>query len=140
MSSLLFAPGCQEFASASSRALSTTAPPGQRGSLQTASALPFAAPLNRLSRWIEPPVSDKGGMFVKLDGIGHDGDRKSITWHLIAAENHGPHIPCGASIALTQKLARGQSLPSGAMPCQGLLTVEEYLAPLKGLNIREIAA
>jgi saccharopine dehydrogenase-like NADP-dependent oxidoreductase len=104
------------------------------------SALPFAAPLNRLSRWIEPLVSDKGGMFVKLEGIGHDGDRKSIAWHLLAAENHGPHIPCGASIALTQKLAHGPCLPSGAMPCVGLLTVEEYLAPLKGLNIQETAA
>jgi hypothetical protein len=104
------------------------------------SALPFAAPLNRLSRWIEPLVSAQGGMFVKLDGIGHDGDRKSIAWHLLAAENHCPHIPCGASIALTKKLAAGRDLPRGAMPCVGLLTVDEYLAPLKGLNIREILA
>ena len=104
------------------------------------SASPFAGPLNHLSRWIEPLVSDKGGMFVKLGGIGRNGDRKSIVWHLVAAENHGPHIPCGASIALTQKLAAGQALPKGAMPCVGLLTVEEYLAPLKGLNIQEIAA
>ena len=104
------------------------------------SALPFAVPLNRLSRWIEPLVSDQGGMFVRLDGIGHNGKRRSIAWHLVAAENHGPHIPCGASIALTKKLAAGRDLPRGAMPCVGLLTVDEYLAPLKGLNIREIVA
>jgi hypothetical protein len=33
------------------------------------SAIPFAAPLNRLSRWIEPLVSHKGGMFVRLKGL-----------------------------------------------------------------------
>jgi saccharopine dehydrogenase-like NADP-dependent oxidoreductase len=104
------------------------------------SAAPFAVPLNRLSHWIEPVVSDRGGMFVELDGIGHGGERKSLAWHLVAARNHGPHVPCGAAIALSQKLASGQCLPHGAMPCMGLLTVDEYLAPLKGLDIREIAA
>jgi hypothetical protein len=107
------------------------------GVLRSASG--FAIPLNRLSRWIEPIVSDKGGMFVKLDGVGHDGDVKSVTWHLLAAKNHGPYIPCGASIAFIRKLSRGQGLPIGAMPCIGLLTVEEYLAPLQGLDIREVA-
>jgi hypothetical protein len=57
----------------------------------------------------------------------------------MAAHNDGPHIPCGASIALAQKLASGQSLPHGAMPCMGLVTVDEYLAPLKGLEIWEVA-
>jgi saccharopine dehydrogenase-like NADP-dependent oxidoreductase len=108
----------------------------RRGLLKSASGL--AAPLNHLSRWIEPLVSDKGGMFVKLEGVGLDGTPKSLSWHLIAMQNHGPNIPCGASIALTQKLARGEPLPRGAMPCIGLLTVDEYLAPLMGLNIREI--
>lgn len=107
------------------------------GLLKSASG--FATPLNHLSRWIEPLVSDKGGMFVKLGGVGHDGTPKSVSWHLIATQNHGPNIPCGASIALTHKLARGVLLPRGAMPCVGLLTVDEYLAPLKGLSIREIA-
>ena len=102
-------------------------------------ALPFAAPLKRLSHWIEPLVSDKGGMFVKLDGVGHAGEQKSLTWHVVATSNHGAHIPCGASIALSQKLASGRSLPHGAMPCMGLLTVDEYLAPLKGLDIWEVA-
>jgi saccharopine dehydrogenase-like NADP-dependent oxidoreductase len=107
------------------------------GLLKSASS--FAAPLNHFSRWIEPLVSDKGGMFVKLGGVGLDGTPKSISWHLIATQNHGANIPCGASIALTQKLARGVLLPRGAMPCIGLLTVAEYLAPLKGVNLREIA-
>ncbi|HEV2270243.1 MAG TPA: saccharopine dehydrogenase NADP-binding domain-containing protein [Steroidobacteraceae bacterium] len=102
------------------------------------SAIPFAAPLNRLSRWIEPLVSDKGGMFVRLKGLGHDGNPFRITWTLVAQDNHGPHVPCGAAVALTQKLCGNVRLPSGAMPCMGLLSVEEYLAALPGLNLREI--
>jgi hypothetical protein len=39
---------------------------------------------------------------------------------------------------LARKLADGNVLPSGAMPCMGLLTVGEYLDALKGLDIQEI--
>jgi saccharopine dehydrogenase-like NADP-dependent oxidoreductase len=102
------------------------------------SAAPFAAPLNRLSRWMEPLVSHKGGMFVRLKGLGHDGEPLRITWNLIAQNNHGPYIPCGAAVALTKKLCSNVRLPSGAMPCMGLLSVEEYLAALPGLDLREI--
>ena len=102
------------------------------------SAAAFAAPLNRISRWIEPFVSDKGGMFVRLEGRGHDGKPLRITWNLIAQDNHGPFVPCGAAVALTQKLCSNVRLPTGAMACMGLLSVEEYLAALPGLNLREI--
>ena len=97
----------------------------------------FAVPLNRISRWMEPLVSGAGGMFVSLDGQGSDGAPLSITWNLIARRNHGPHIPCGAAIALARKIASGATLPAGAMPCMGLLTVEEFLEPLRDLDISE---
>lgn len=100
----------------------------------------FARPLNRLSRWMESIVSDKGGMFVTLSGESIDGRPSSLTWNLIAHRNHGPHIPCGAAIALARKLASGVSLPKGAMPCMGLLTVEEFLEPLHDLDISEEVA
>jgi saccharopine dehydrogenase-like NADP-dependent oxidoreductase len=100
----------------------------------------FARALNRLSRWMEPVVSDKGGMFVTLEGQGTDGASLRINWNLIAENNHGPHIPCGAAIALARKLGSGVSLPTGAMPCMGLLTVEEFLEPLSDLSISERVA
>ena len=102
------------------------------------SMTPLASPLNHVSRWIEPLVSDKGGMFVTLEGIGGKGQQRRITWNLIAQKNHGPFIPCGASIALANKLAEGTRLPIGAMPCMGLLTVNEYLDALKGLDVQEV--
>jgi hypothetical protein len=98
----------------------------------------FAAPLNRISRWIEPIVSDQGGMFVTLAGQGWDQSPVTITWNLLAQNNHGPHIPCGAAIALARKIACGDQLPTGAMSCMGLLTVDEFLEPLRDLSIREI--
>ncbi len=98
----------------------------------------FARSLNGLSRILEPVVSDKGGMFVALEGLGHDGAAVTLTWNLLAARNHGPQIPCGAATALVRKLASGQRLPPGAMPCVGLLSVDEYLEPLRDLDVREV--
>jgi len=104
------------------------------------SLIPLATPLHAISQWLEPFVSDKGAMFVSLEGAGIDGQPLKLDWHLVAAQNHGPHIPCGASIALAKKLARGDKLPHGAMPCMGLLTVEDYLAALRGFDIHEFPA
>jgi Saccharopine dehydrogenase NADP binding domain len=102
------------------------------------SLTPFAAPLSLISHWIEPLLSDQGGMFVLLDGEGKESNRLCISWNLLARQNHGPYIPCGAAIALARKLANGANLPTGAMPCVGLLTVKEFLAPLRNLDIREV--
>lgn len=102
------------------------------------SMMRFASPLNRISRWIEPIVSDKGGMFVSLQGVGREGQPHRVSWNLIAEHNDGPFIPCGASIVLARKIAEGVDLPRGAMPCMGLLTVAEYLDALKGLDVKEV--
>jgi saccharopine dehydrogenase-like NADP-dependent oxidoreductase len=102
------------------------------------SMMPLAAPLHRVSGWTEAFVSDKGAMFVELDGIDPDGRPLTKAWTLLALKNHGPYIPCGASIALAHKFAAGDSLPRGAFPCMGLLTVSEYLSALRDLDIYEI--
>jgi hypothetical protein len=94
--------------------------------------------LSRVSHWLELLISDQGGMFVCLTGEGEEGKLLHINWNLLARQNHGPHIPCGAAIALARKLAAGVALPTGAMPCVGLLTVKEFLAPLRSLDIREV--
>ena len=100
----------------------------------------WVSPLKKISEWMETLVSDKGGMFVTLCGLDHDGHALELQWHLLAAKHHGPHIPCGASIALARKLANGEQVPTGAMPCMGLISVEEYLAALKGLAVWEVPA
>lgn len=104
------------------------------------SLVPLVTPLRAISRWLEPYVSDKGAMFVALEGVGVDGRSLKLEWQLLAAQNHGPQIPCGAAIALAHKLARGDALPHGAMPCMGILTVEDYLAALHDFDLREVPA
>jgi len=101
------------------------------------SALPFARTLYTLGRWLQPVFSDRGAMFVKLEGLADNGARYAHTWTLVARENHGPNIPCAAAIALVNKIAAGATLPTGAMPCMGLLSVEELMDPLKPFSIRE---
>jgi saccharopine dehydrogenase-like NADP-dependent oxidoreductase len=103
------------------------------------SATPFARIANGMTRLFEPIVSHRSGMFVTLEGIGEDGKPSTLTWSLLAAQNHGPQVPCGAAIALVRRLAADESLPVGARPCVGLLSVAEYLAPLGELDVREVA-
>lgn len=102
------------------------------------SAVPFARPLAHVAKWTESFFSDRGAMFITMSGLDTDNAPLTLTWNLIAYDNHGPNIPCGAAIALAGKMAAGFVPPKGAMPCMGLLSVDELLAPLKGLSIREL--
>jgi hypothetical protein len=109
----------------------------RRGRIE--SALPYAQALYRVSRWLEPLLPDRGAMFIRMHGPDDDDRARTLTWQLLAYDNHGPHIPCGPSIALARKIARGDVPEPGARACLGLLTVKEILDPLEGLSLRELA-
>jgi hypothetical protein len=102
------------------------------------SALPFARPLSVVGRWTESLLPGSGAMFVTLEGLAEDGSPHSLTWNLMAHDNHGPNIPCAPAIALANKIAAGVGPPVGAMPCVGMLSVDEILEPLRKLSIRAI--
>jgi hypothetical protein len=51
-------------------------------------------------------------------------------WELVAEGNDGMNIPCMAAVALARKLAGGP-VATGATPCVGLISLEEYLAELR---------
>ncbi|WP_244161214.1 saccharopine dehydrogenase family protein [Pseudomonas anguilliseptica] len=99
------------------------------------SGVPLAGLLHRGAVLVEPFGDRLSGMFVKLQGQGADGQPLGLCWELIARDNHGPNIPCMAAVALARKLAAGNLEQRGAMPCMGLLSVDEYLAELEGLQI-----
>ena len=99
------------------------------------SGVPLAGLLHRGAVLVEPFGDRLSGMFVKLQGQGADGQPLNLCWELIARDNHGPNIPCMAAVALARKLAAGNLEQRGAMPCMGLLSVDEYLAELEGLQI-----
>lgn len=98
----------------------------------------LAKPLQWLSRTIEPLGTRNSAMHVELSGLGKSGRPLTRTWHVVGLNNDGPNIPCGAAIALAKKLACNTAMPVGAFPCMGLLTLEEYLNALAGLQIRQI--
>lgn len=98
----------------------------------------WARPLHWLSRCLERVGTRNSAMHVEMAGLAANGAPLVRTWQILALNHDGPNIPCGGAIALARKLARGEALPAGAMPCVGLLTLEEYLAALAGLEIRQV--
>ncbi len=79
--------------------------------------------------------SDVGGMHIRLSGVARDGGEKSVSWDLTARQNHGPEIPCVPALVLARKLADDQISKTGAIPCLGLISVEEFDAEVKDLDI-----
>ena len=60
---------------------------------------------------------------------------KTLTFSLKADKGDGLYIPCIPSILLTKKLANNMLKQSGAMPCIGFITLDEYLDTLSQFNI-----
>jgi hypothetical protein len=98
----------------------------------------FAAPLLAASNIFNRFGSADGGMHVRLKGWDSTGSRKEINWFVLARNGDGPQIPCVPAIILARKLATGHSLPAGAIPCLGLVSLPEYLAELQGYAIETV--
>ncbi|MDO9381321.1 MAG: saccharopine dehydrogenase NADP-binding domain-containing protein [Hyphomicrobiaceae bacterium] len=93
-------------------------------------------PLMRLKEALAFLGTDRGGMLMTLAGTSLDGKPLRLNWSLAATHGHGPYIPTIASIILTKRLVRaGTPLPTGAMPCFGLFTLDEFLAEVSDLQI-----
>jgi hypothetical protein len=86
----------------------------------------FAVGLGRLAPLLDVFGSACGGMRVSIVGVGADGALRRRTWQLTAEDNHGPEIPCMASILLARSLARGQLRTSGAHACIGFLSLADF--------------
>jgi hypothetical protein len=86
----------------------------------------WAAGLGGLASLFDGFGSDRGAMRVSIVGTGADGARSRRTWQLSAQANHGPEIPCMASILLARKLACGELRAVGAHPCIGFLNLADF--------------
>jgi len=86
----------------------------------------WARPLNRFASVLDVFGTDRGGMLVSLEGVGKDGGRMHLQWHLTADAGHGPEIPCMAAIILARKLVRGEMPERGAHACMGLLELADF--------------
>ncbi len=96
----------------------------------------FTRPLMRVKEALAFLGTDRGGMLVRMRGTSPDGTPLRLDWSLAATHGHGPYVPAIASIILTKRLARADSPPpTGAMPCFGLFTLDEFLAEVPDLQI-----
>lgn len=95
----------------------------------------YAPLMLRMGRWCDWMGSDVGGMHVEMRGTDGDGKPKAVMWNLTARRGHGPEIPCIAAIVLARKLATGELDERGAMPCMGLMTLEDFGVAVAHLDI-----
>ena len=87
------------------------------------SLLPLATPLIAIADRVRRFGTDRGGLRVDLEGSF--GSRR---WCLLAEAGDGPFVPALPAAALIRKLARGETVARGAMPCLGLVSLAEIEA------------
>lgn len=81
--------------------------------------------------------SENGGMHILIKGFNSAGNPLEIKWFLIAKNNDGPQIPCAPALILTKKLLRNELSTRGAMPCVGMVTLDEYMQELWDFDVKE---
>ncbi|MBY5608507.1 SDR family oxidoreductase [Rhizobium leguminosarum] len=98
------------------------------------SLLPFSRLLQRASHAFA--VGDhRGGMFVRVGGVDHAGERLTSGWHLIAEGDDGPFIPVIGVDALVRRLLTGVRPESGARPAAGELRLADFEAAFRRFQI-----
>jgi len=100
---------------------------------------PHARSMLRVAKLFEPFGHAVGAMHVSA--TGRIGDRMvKRTWSMVAEHGSGPQIPACPTAALTKKLLRVPGYAPlnvrGAMPCIGLLSLDEILHELARFPIR----
>ena len=99
------------------------------------SLAPFAARLTAIAERLRRFGTDRGGLRVDVEGPA--GQRR---WYLIAEGGDGPFVPVLPAAALVRKLAGGRRVAPGAMPCLGLVSLEEILAEARRAHLQIASA
>ncbi len=86
----------------------------------------WTGPITRFSTLFDRCGSDIGGMQMRLVGQDSYGGRKMLEWTLLAKHGVGPYIPTLSAIILAKKIIMGSLPKTGAYPCLGLYTMDEF--------------
>jgi hypothetical protein len=97
----------------------------------------LARPLLGIKRRLMFLGSDRGGMFLCLEGEAPDGTPMTRRWELVAGSGHGPYIPAIPAVLIVRALAGGRLRTRGAMPALGLMTLADFSAEVADLDIRQ---
>ena len=83
--------------------------------------------------------SDRSGFYLRMQGTDAQGQALEKTFYLIARQGHGPNLPTLPAIIMARRLASARgSIPAGAVPCVGLMQLDEYIAAIGDLDIEVI--
>jgi len=99
----------------------------------------YSRQLTHLSEYFIKMGTDCGGMFVNLTGIDKDQKAKTVQWQIVAENSVGPNIPVIAPELVINRIAAGDT-KTGAMPCIGLFTLEEFMKVARRWDIEERVA
>jgi hypothetical protein len=97
-----------------------------------AKAAPFMLKTSYFFDWMGTANS---GFHMDLSGIDTKGATKTISFELTARSGDGPYIPCMPAILLAKKIVTGELTDTGAHPCMGFITKDEYLGALQDMDI-----
>ena len=86
----------------------------------------LAGLLHRAGGVLDAMGSPLGGMVVRVSGVDALGSPRRRAWHIAADNDHGPEIPCMATILLARRMARGDALPVGAHTSTSLLPLDSF--------------
>jgi hypothetical protein len=95
-----------------------------------------AALLLAASHWFDFTGSADSGMHVIMDGMDHSGRSSRVCWFIIARDGDGPYIPSIPAVLLAEKLSTGVPFRAGAMPCVGMVALQDYLGALEAFEIK----
>lgn len=98
--------------------------------------LPRLAPLMmKVSRAFDFWGTENSGFFMELSGTTAEHQPRRVRFDLVARQGDGLYIPTIPAIVVALKLARGQITTTGAHPCLGFVSLDEYLEQLNPLHI-----
>ena len=95
----------------------------------------LSSPLLKLSNLFNAFGSADGGMHVIMRGKDRGGEPITRRWHIVARNGHGPYIPAIPAVVLAKRILDGTLTTTGACPCVGMVSLEEYLAELSHLDV-----
>jgi hypothetical protein len=78
--------------------------------------------------------TDDSGFYMEMTGRSEDGKPKQIVFDLTARAADGLMIPCTPAIVLVLRLVAGDIAQRGAMPCIGLVDLDDLLRELGTLR------
>lgn len=85
----------------------------------------------KASMWFNWLGTADGGMHMRLSGKDQQNQPKTLTWFIIVKNGDGPQVPTIPAIVLAKKILSGELKTTGALPCVGLVSLQEYLHELR---------